>query len=69
MQETHDQFVLIANVQALTDNFDDPGRVKDSILELLCDYYAVGIDFDKTTVFIQSEVPQIHEILFTWQIL
>lgn len=62
MQETHDQFVLIANVQALTDNFDDPGRVKDSILELLCDYYAVGIDFDKTTVFIQSEVPQIHEI-------
>lgn len=62
LQDEYEQFVLIANVQALTDNFDNPGKVRESILELLCDYYAVGIDFDKSTVFIQSEVPQIHEI-------
>src|SRR3989344_8452049 len=62
LQDEYDQFVMIANVQALTDNFDNPEKVKQSIGELLCDYYAVGIDFDKSTVFIQSEVPQIHEI-------
>jgi tryptophanyl-tRNA synthetase len=64
LQNEYEQFVMIANAQALTDNFDNPEKVKASILELLCDYYAVGIDFDVTTVFIQSEVPQIHEIFF-----
>jgi tryptophanyl-tRNA synthetase len=62
LQDEYEQFVMIANVQALTDNFDNPEKVKESITELLCDYYSVGIDFNKTTVFIQSEVPQIHEI-------
>ena len=62
LQDEYEQFVMIANVQALTDNFDNPDKVKKSIGELLCDYYAVGIDFSKSTVFIQSEVPQIHEI-------
>jgi tryptophanyl-tRNA synthetase len=62
LQEEYDQYVLIANVQALTDNFDEPGKVKESIRELLLDYYAVGIDFEKSTVVIQSEVPEIHEI-------
>src|SRR3990167_7385764 len=62
LQDEYDQFVMIANVQALTDNFDNPEKVKQSIGELLCDYYAVGIDFGKSTVFIQSEVKQIHEI-------
>lgn len=62
LQNEYEQYVMVANVQALTDNFDNPMKVKESIYELLCDYYAVGIDFEKTTVFIQSEVPQIHEI-------
>lgn len=62
LQDEYDQFVMVANVQALTDNFDHPEKVRESISELLCDYYAVGIDFDKSTVFIQSEVPQVHEI-------
>ncbi len=62
LQEEYEQFVMIANVQALTDNFDNPVKVRESIEELLCDYYAVGIDFGKSTVFIQSEVKQIHEI-------
>jgi tryptophanyl-tRNA synthetase len=62
LQDEYDQYILIANVQALTDNFDNPKKVSESMLELLCDYYAVGIDFEKSTVFIQSEVKQIHEI-------
>lgn len=62
LQDEYEQFVMIANVQALTDNFDNPTKVRESVEELLCDYYAVGIDFGKSTVFIQSEVKQIHEI-------
>lgn len=62
LQDEYNQHVMIANVQALTDNFTTPDKVKESIMELILDYYAVGIDFSKTTVFIQSEVPQIHEI-------
>ncbi|HVX93144.1 MAG TPA: tryptophan--tRNA ligase [Candidatus Dojkabacteria bacterium] len=62
LQDEYEQFVLIANIQALTDNFDNPEKVAENITELLCDYYAVGIDFDKTTVYIQSEVPEVNEI-------
>lgn len=62
LQHEYEQFVMIANVQALTDNFAHPEKVRENIEELLCDYYAVGIDFTKSTVFIQSEVPEIHEI-------
>lgn len=62
LQDECDEYIIIANIQALTDNFDNPGKVRENIEELLCDYYAAGIDFDKATVFIQSEVPQIHEI-------
>jgi tryptophanyl-tRNA synthetase len=62
LQNEYEQFVMIANIQALTDNFAHPEKVRENIEELLCDYYAVGIDFTKSTVFIQSEVPEIHEI-------
>jgi tryptophanyl-tRNA synthetase len=62
LQDEYKVYLMIANVQALTDNADNPIMVKESIDELLMDFYAVGINFDKTTVFIQSEVPQIHEI-------
>lgn len=62
LQDEYNEFVLIANIQALTDNFENPSKVRENIEELLCDYYASGLDFDKATVFIQSEVPQIHEI-------
>ncbi len=62
LQDEYDEYIIVANIQALTDNFDNPGKVRENIEELLCDYYAAGIDFDKANVFIQSEVPQIHEI-------
>lgn len=62
LQDEYDTFIEIANIQALADNFENPQKVKDSVMELLCDYYSVGIDFEKSHIFIQSEVPEIHEI-------
>lgn len=62
LQDEYDEYILIANTQALADNFDNPSKVRENIEELLCDYYASGLDFDKANVFIQSEVPEIHEI-------
>ena len=54
--------IMIADMQALTDNADNPQKIKKSILELALDYFSVGIDPDKTTVFIQSMVPQLCEL-------
>lgn len=62
LQDEYETFILIANIHALADNADNPGMVRESIEELLCDYYASGLDFDKATVYIQSEVPETHEI-------
>ncbi len=62
LQETYDQFVMIADVQALTDNFENPQKVHDNIMELALDYLAVGIDPTKTTIFIQSMIPAIAEL-------
>jgi tryptophanyl-tRNA synthetase len=56
------QYVMLANVQALTDNYDNPQKVRDNILQVALDYLAVGIDPKKTTIFIQSMIPQIAEL-------
>lgn len=62
LQDEYDQFVMIADVQALTDNFDNPQKVRESIREVALDYLAVGIDPTKTTIFIQSLIPEIAEL-------
>ncbi|HYP40098.1 MAG TPA: tryptophan--tRNA ligase [Chloroflexia bacterium] len=62
LQHEYDSYILIADVQALTDNFDNPQKVRDSINEVVLDYLAVGIDPDVATIFIQSLVPQIAEL-------
>lgn len=62
LQDSYDQFVMIADVQALTDNFDNPEKVRASIKEVLLDYLAVGIDPKKTTILIQSLIPEIAEL-------
>lgn len=62
LQDSYDQFVIIADVQALTDNFETPEKVRANIKELLLDYLAVGIDPAKTTIFIQSLIPEIAEL-------
>ena len=62
LQDEYDEYILIANVQALADNFDNPSKVRENIEELLCDYYASGLDFEKANVVIQSEIPEINDI-------
>lgn len=60
--EYDDVFVMIADAQALTDNFDDPEKVRNSVLQVATDYLSVGLDPRRTHMFIQSEVPQLHEL-------
>jgi tryptophanyl-tRNA synthetase len=62
LQHEYDSYILIADVQALTDNFDNPQKVRDNVLEVVNDYLAVGLDPNVITVFIQSLVPQIAEL-------
>ena len=64
MQEddTIERFVMIADVQALTDNFNNPQKVRDNVYQVLLDYLSVGIDPKKTTIFLQSMIPEIAEL-------
>ena len=55
-------FVMIADAQALTDNADNPEKVRQNIIEVALDYLSVGIDPAKTTIFIQSQVPELCEL-------
>lgn len=55
-------FIMIADAQALTDNAEHPEKVKNNLLQVAMDYLAVGIDPEKTTIFIQSCIPQLHEL-------
>ena len=62
LQDEYEQFVMIADVQALTDNFTEPQKVRENVREVALDYLAVGIDPDKTTILIQSLIPEIAEL-------
>ena len=57
-------FVMIADAQALTDNADNPEKVRQNVIEVALDYLAAGIDPEKTTIFIQSQVPELTELAF-----
>ncbi len=59
MQDECKQFVMIADMQALTDHASNPDLIKNSILQVAFDYLAVGIDPKKTTIFLQSLIPKI----------
>lgn len=61
-QEEYDEFILIADVQALTDNFKNPERVSNNVIQLALDYLSVGINPKKTTIVIQSLIPEIAEL-------
>lgn len=58
----YDQYILIADVQALTDNFNNPDKVRNNIREVAIDYLSVGIDPKKTTIYIQSMIPEVAEL-------
>ena len=57
-------YIMIAYAQALTDNFDNPEKVRQNIIEVALDYLSVGLDPAKSTLFIQSMVPQLTELSF-----
>lgn len=57
-------FIMIADAQALTDNFDNPEKVRQNILEVALDYLAIGLDPTKSTLFIQSQIPELTELTF-----
>ena len=57
-----ERFIMIADVQALTDNFNNPQKVRDNVYQVLIDYLSVGIDPEKTTIFLQSMVPELAEL-------
>lgn len=64
MQEnqSYDPYILIADVQALTDNFNNPEKVRKNVREVAIDYLSVGIDPKKTTIYIQSMIPEVAEL-------
>lgn len=62
LQKDHDQFVLLADSQALTDNAHRPEKVRENILEVALDYLAVGIDPDLSTICLQSHLPALAEL-------
>lgn len=72
LQHQKKQFVMIADAQALTDNAKNPEKVRENVIQVACDYLAVGIDPSVTTIFIQSKIPALFELtvyylnLVTW---
>ena len=62
LQDTHEEFLLIADVQALTDNFKDPAKVARNVMEVALDYLSVGIDPKKVSIVLQSAIPEIAEL-------
>ncbi len=62
LQREYETFILIADVQALTDNFENPEKVSNNVLEVALDYLSIGIDPKAATIMVQSAVPEIAEL-------
>ena len=62
LQDDYNTFIEIADVQALTDNFNNPTKVRENVREIAIDLLSIGIDPNKSTVFIQSMIPEIAEL-------
>jgi len=62
LQHEYNQFVMIADTQALTDNFENPKKITENVFEVAKDYLSVGIDPTQTTIFVQSQIPEIGEL-------
>lgn len=58
----YESFIMIADQQALTDNARDPEKIRRSLTEVALDYLAVGLDPAKSTIFVQSQLPELHEL-------
>ena len=62
LQDKFEIFIEVADVQALTDNFNNPDKVKQNVSQIVMDYLSVGIDPNKATIFLQSMIPEIAEL-------
>src|SRR3989338_2358986 len=62
LQDQYESYIMIADVQALTDNFENPQKVHESVYEVAADNLAIGLDPEKVSFFIQSQIPQIAEL-------
>lgn len=60
-------YIMIADAQALTDNWDNPEKVRQNIIEVALDYLSAGLDPEKTTIFIQSQISELTELDFFYQ--
>ncbi len=69
LQDEYDCYFIIANVHAFTTRAETPAQIRESVLEIATDYLAAGIDPDKSTIFVQSEVPAIAELTFFFAML
>lgn len=69
MQDTYDCYFIIANVHAFTTRMDRPDDIHQSVMDILLDYLAAGIDPKRSTIFLQSEVPAIAEMTFFFSML
>lgn len=58
----YENFIMIADQQALTDNARNPEKIKNSLIEVALDYLAVGLDPAKSTIFVQSQIPELNEL-------
>ena len=59
-----EMYIMIADAQALTDNADNPNKIRENIIEVALDYLSVGLNPEKVTLFIQSQVPELTELTF-----
>ncbi len=62
LQDKFETFIEVADVQALTDNFNNPDKVKQNVSQIVMDYLSVGMDPNKLTIFLQSQIPEIAEL-------
>jgi len=63
LQNQYDQYVMVADVQALTDYFANPSKIQESLLEVVADYISVGIDPNVSTIFVQSQISALPELM------
>lgn len=63
LQDSSTQYIMIADVQALTDNFEHPEKIRENVFEVMCDYLAVGIDPQKSTILLQSQLSALPELM------
>ena len=62
LQDEYQQFIMIADAQALTDNTDNPEKIREAVFDVALDYLATGIDPKKSVILIQSQIPELSEL-------